>query len=554
MKISRLYTAAVSLVLLWALGIGLYQSYTLSMTTDEGIHIASGYLTLTRHEFRMDPEHPPLFKVISALPLLALNLHNPTGDQEDWEKMRATFYDSWAESRGWSNRWIFESGNNADLTVFLGRIPAVLTFVFLCWFTFYLGRLWFGPKVGLLAMIFTAFNPTLIAHGALANDDVAIGLCILGAIWSFWKYLSQPTPRNAVLVGALLGVSLGVKYTALALIPLAFVIVLLPHLRKEHRNWKTAGKHFLLFAITTWLTIWAAYGFQSEIYVSPGSMDKLTSFSAVTEHLSADQMISYARIIAHILPAQFIKGSILVQGSSLLGRGAYVLNHHYNGGVWFYFPVVFALKTQLIALIILGIGGVLACIRRSWKLDLPRQILAATFIFFLIISIVNKLDLGIRHITSLLVMLSFYLALCTVAIADLWKQTWLLTLLLLLYILPVLAQGSNIFGFTSELVQPYDQAYLYMEGSNYDWGQQAKEIAAYVKSQPYGTTIAANYYWSPALPYYGITTKSFDPEILPTNTLILLTASQLSENQYLKFRKIEPFHVIGNHTFFYYLR
>ena len=44
----------------------------MSATWDEPGHIAAGYAALTRGDYRLDIEHPPLARMWSALPLVAL--------------------------------------------------------------------------------------------------------------------------------------------------------------------------------------------------------------------------------------------------------------------------------------------------------------------------------------------------------------------------------------------------------------------------------------------------------------------------------------------------
>jgi hypothetical protein len=41
-----------------------------SQTSDEAVHLAAGYSYLTRGDFRLNPEHPPLIKEICALSVL----------------------------------------------------------------------------------------------------------------------------------------------------------------------------------------------------------------------------------------------------------------------------------------------------------------------------------------------------------------------------------------------------------------------------------------------------------------------------------------------------
>src|SRR5258708_28964369 len=48
-----------------------------SQTFDEGAHIFSGYRYWKNFDFGFNPEHPPLVKLIAALPLLGLPLRTP---------------------------------------------------------------------------------------------------------------------------------------------------------------------------------------------------------------------------------------------------------------------------------------------------------------------------------------------------------------------------------------------------------------------------------------------------------------------------------------------
>src|SRR5262245_25599280 len=56
----------------------------LSATNDEPVHIAAGYSYWKTLDFRLNPEHPPLAKLVAALPLLFLRpTITTTGD--DWK-------------------------------------------------------------------------------------------------------------------------------------------------------------------------------------------------------------------------------------------------------------------------------------------------------------------------------------------------------------------------------------------------------------------------------------------------------------------------------------
>src|SRR5690348_15908761 len=48
-----------------------------TQTWDEACHIFAGYSYWTRGDFAMNPEHPPLVKLLATLPLLSMTLKAP---------------------------------------------------------------------------------------------------------------------------------------------------------------------------------------------------------------------------------------------------------------------------------------------------------------------------------------------------------------------------------------------------------------------------------------------------------------------------------------------
>ena len=72
-KINRALTALfVGLLLTAMLLQAVLSMRLLSATTDETAHLPSGYSYLETGDLRLNPQHPPLIKLLAALPLLAL--------------------------------------------------------------------------------------------------------------------------------------------------------------------------------------------------------------------------------------------------------------------------------------------------------------------------------------------------------------------------------------------------------------------------------------------------------------------------------------------------
>src|SRR5439155_9392242 len=75
--------AGITLVSLYCVQALLAIPY-LSATTDEPVHLSAGYSYCRTRDFRLNPEHPPLAKLIAALPLLLIKPRLDISSKE-WE-------------------------------------------------------------------------------------------------------------------------------------------------------------------------------------------------------------------------------------------------------------------------------------------------------------------------------------------------------------------------------------------------------------------------------------------------------------------------------------
>ena len=58
-----------------------------SPTFDEPLHLLAGYSYLKWGDYRVNPEHPPLAKILGALPLLALDVKDPRPTAPEWDEI-----------------------------------------------------------------------------------------------------------------------------------------------------------------------------------------------------------------------------------------------------------------------------------------------------------------------------------------------------------------------------------------------------------------------------------------------------------------------------------
>ena len=100
-----------------------------SATFDEVAHIGAGYSYLTEKDSRLNPEHPPLIKDLSALPLLFFppSAHSGRGglnfsvNQPFWNLENVN-------DRQWlaGNSLLYESGNDVDKILLFSRLPIMV--------------------------------------------------------------------------------------------------------------------------------------------------------------------------------------------------------------------------------------------------------------------------------------------------------------------------------------------------------------------------------------------------------------------------------------------
>ena len=142
-----------------------------SQTSDEAIHIAAGYAHLTRADFAINPEHPPLAKEIAALPLLFMGVRLPTDDPVWAEAHRSGFQLPLGESFLHHNTVAFPAILRAT------RLPIVALGALLCLTIFLFSRSLFGDQGALLSLALAAFCPNLLAHAHLVTTAVeSVGL------------------------------------------------------------------------------------------------------------------------------------------------------------------------------------------------------------------------------------------------------------------------------------------------------------------------------------------------------------------------------------------
>lgn len=420
-------------------------------TVDELAHLPSGWYTLKTGRFDLFPLNPPLVKLLSALPLLALN---PRLDP-----------DARVENTGWYP-WLYgtdfmeRNREIYDRLFLLGRLPVVALGLLTCWLVFRWARELYGDEAGLVALLLAVFFPSLIAHAHLATVDVGLCFFLLLALYLFWRFVQRPTPWMLVACGAALGLAQLSKFTALILYP---VLVLLALAReKRPRSLASLALIFLLSLIV----IDAGYLFQ-------GVGRPVGSFRFESRLLGGMAAILPAGLPLP-LPADYLEGLDALQLVNDVGEyPEYLFGRWSREGSPAYYLVAILFKTPLPLLAALLIAPFAR--REAWGqsfLWLPALVLLAFFS-------VSKVHYGIRYILPVFPLLFIYAGRLVPWVRARGRAIQAAAVALLLaYPLSALLTTPDTISYFNVLAGGRGDEILL--DSNIDWGQGLKRVRAFM--------------------------------------------------------------------------
>ena len=194
-----------------------------ALTFDEKAHLPAGYSYLVKQDYRLNPEHPPLAKDLSAIPLLFQDINFPEENSSWKEGSRGI----WWVQFNFGDELLYQSGNDADQMIFWGKIPMILLLITLGLFLFKWTRELRGNKTALLVLALFSFSPTFIAHGRLVTTDVAAALGIVISTYYYLKFLKDSSKKNILLAGIAIGISMLFKFSLILLLPFLAIITLI---------------------------------------------------------------------------------------------------------------------------------------------------------------------------------------------------------------------------------------------------------------------------------------------------------------------------------------
>ena len=200
-----------------------------SATVDEAVDVASGITIVARHDFRMNPEHGPLPKVLAALPAL---LAHPIIPNDDTYRDGAWF--------DFTDRFIAENraAGRLDDVLLLARSVAIVEGLAAAFLLYVLGRRLAGPWGGTVSAALWLTTPVFIGFSHFAMIDIAFTVALLALSYCLLRFFDDPNPVTAALCGVASAAALLTRHNALpivAVVVVAGVVVSLRH------GWRAAA-------------------------------------------------------------------------------------------------------------------------------------------------------------------------------------------------------------------------------------------------------------------------------------------------------------------------
>jgi len=596
------YKSLVLFSLLFMLVVSVFNARNESAIFDETAHIPAGYSYLSQHDMRLNPEHPPMIKDLSALPLMFMRLNFDTS-QKFWTEDVNGQWDA-----GKSLLW--ESGNNPDRIIFWSRLPIVLLSLLLGWLIFKWARELAGTAAGIFALVLYAFDPNILGHNHFVTTDIGIAAFTAFSFYYFLKFIKEPTWKNVLLGGIFLGLLQLAKFSSILVFPIfGLVLIVFPLIAKGKNNshpdikarFKKLGEYFgkgLAAIAISLIIVWGVY------FINNFNMPKEKLAESINYYFDPSDENAKAVYTNKLLLAmnqnyltrpmsEYVLGLSMVFKRVSGGNGAYFMEQVSSKAFPAYFPTVFLIKEPLPILffVICSIAMTLFLFARSSieifrkhpskifskiidyvRTHITEVSLLSFIVLYSYISLTGNLNIGLRHLFP---MFPFIYILVAQSIVEFIKKmknldvrfasVLFVSALSFLLILQTALAYPYYMSYFNESVGGSKNGYNFVTDSNADWGQDLKRLQKFIGEHPEIDKIRVDYFGG-GMPGYYLGNKfiswwdskrPIEPGWYAVSTNFLQGSIYSSENDYsnsyrwLKNKK--PLYQVGTSIMIYYV-
>jgi 4-amino-4-deoxy-L-arabinose transferase-like glycosyltransferase len=448
-----------------------------SLTFDEDDHMFAGYMMWKAADYGLNPEHPPLVKLVATVPILWDHLWVPPPLDHQFFKTEAYLN---------GRDWLAHNDGDKQRLVFKMRMSAELLALGLCLLVLLAAREWFGNAAGLIALTLLVFDPNVLAHSALVTTDIGVSCFFVAAIWAFYRFATRPTLIRVLFAGVATGLLLATKHSGILIGPMFVfliaweVLTALGAERKRTALRLTGG--FIAIVFLSVLVLWSFYGFRYT--ARPAGMEFGTSVAQYAKplpHFESAGVVAVSRL--HLLPESYLVGLIDVKRASV-DYPTFLLGKVYPHGQWDYFPFVILIKTTLGLLLLVALAT-FATVRG--KLTRRRELVYALAppVIYLAVAMMSGMNIGARHLLPMYAFVIIFAAAGTVALAGMDRRWAILcSALIAVHIVSSLLVFPNEIAYANEAWGGPKNVHNLLSDANVDWGQQLFQVKQWQDRHP----------------------------------------------------------------------
>ena len=385
-------------------------------TFDEVAHIPAGYSYVTKFDYRLNPEHPPLIKALAGISAqIFVHPYFPTNTAA-W---RDDINGQWAQGAA----FLYEVGNNSDAIIFWSRVPIMRLSLFCGLLIFWWTKRKFGALAAVLTLLLYAFSPTVLAHSRYVTTDLGAAFGFFISTISILAFLKKPSWGNAIVTGIAVGVANLFKFSLVLIFPMFFIMfavwiwaIPFATFGERIKNFFTILGKSIIAGFIALGVIWAVYAIFIWNYPPDRQYrdaDVVLSTYGYRPAVNFDLQLIQNPITRPL--GQYLFGVLMAQQRSEGGNTTYFLGEVTAQGSRRYFPLMYLVKESLafhiLTLIALWYGikkiiqsqhetnrGIITRVRR-WSYDHFTEMACMIVIgFYWIFSMKSALNIGVRHV------------------------------------------------------------------------------------------------------------------------------------------------------------
>lgn len=457
-------------------------------TIDEPVYVAAAADLLRARELRLNPEHPPLGKLLIAAGVAVARPSVPAYTPDQTEAGR---------------RLLYESGNDAWRVMLWARLPVIALTLGLGLVVFAFARDLAGLPGATAALALYCFSPDLIAHGALATLDMPATAFTLVSAWLLWRARLRPR-RYLPLAGAAAGAALATKMSVLPLVPVLLGLAAWSVLRHDspgtpaRRRAARAAAGAAVVGVVAVAVVWLTY-----LVVDPSLR--------WTPRVPVPEASGVRAWLVEPLPfPEAYRDGLRIQ-FWLEGRQweGFLFGRVHSGGLWYYLPAALLVKTPL-GLLALGAAGTTALLAvRRLRPAAPYVLLPAAVT--LLAAMPGARTFGTRYV--LIVPVCLAVAAAVLLVPRRRGLSWAVAALALWTAVSSLRAFPFHLPYANEAFGGPDATHRHLHDAAVDWGQDLGRLAERLRERRSPRPVWLVYKGSGVPSWYGI--DAADPLRVP---------------------------------------